>query len=81
MNKIIGCMLCSNTTTIDTYEEMPFWLMADMVAREQNWATARSSRGVFLCCQECYPKAFTLEFGGSVGRLRRKYWKMANHYE
>lgn len=73
----VKCMLCQKTTKIEGQEDWPFWLVADMAARNKAWATSRSSKGVFICCPDCYPKAFTLEFGGRVGQLRKKYWKLA----
>ena len=79
MNYVLRCMLCQNTTVIDisNFQSKEFYYIADYAARKRNWASSYGAEGTFICCEECYPKAFDKSKGGEVGFLREEYKKYA----
>jgi len=68
-------MVCKNKLEIPGPEHSTFVDLAFIASTRHNWAYSQGAHGAFLCCEDCYPKAFTLEFGGSVGKLREEYKK------
>ena len=77
MNYILRCMLCPNTTIIDisNFPNKEFYFICMWAAKMRNWAMSSGVDGHFICCEECYPKAFDLSKGGLVGFLRDEYKK------
>ena len=70
-------MLCPNTTEIDISNlwAQEFYYICEYAVRKRNWAMSYRY-GTFICCEECYPKAFDLSKGGQVGLLKEEYEKL-----
>ncbi len=63
----IECMVCeqSVSTPKDSFRER-----VGFVVHWKDWAMSEGAHGLFLCCPDCYSKAFDLSKGGKVGFLR-----------
>jgi hypothetical protein len=73
---IVKCMLCERTEKVPVND----WLLAVfMVVSRLEWAMSQNKDGVFVCCEACYPEAFDLSKGGSVGFLKEKYSHLRKH--
>lgn len=71
VNETMDCMVCDNTIEAQLpHDKLSFVDKVWIVAREYNWVMGQGEFGIFICCPDCYPKAFDRSKGGSVGFLR-----------
>lgn len=70
------CMVCQDTTELDLPDHVPFHSFAWSVAAMKSWVMSMGDHGIFLCCPDCYLKAFDRS-EGNVGKLRDKFKHLA----
>ena len=74
--KVVKCQLCPATVTFSAPKAWDYHTLVWVVSKEKNWAMSQSKEGIFVCCPDCYPRAFDRSKGGSVGFLRPKFKKL-----
>lgn len=71
---LVECHICDAKIFIEFVNITLHRFFLYEAAAKLGWVTSMGQNGIFICCEECYPKAFDTSVG-NVGRLKKEYHK------